>query len=231
MSRPPKSGEEDFLSRWSRRKRTGAVEPDKAEPDTIELGERPDGAIEAPGQARGSAAAADERPDEEILEELGLPDPDSLKPGDDVRGFMAKAVPERLRNRALRKLWLTNPVLANLDELVDYGEDFTDAATVIENLQTVYRVGKGMLPDPVEEEDPAVEDGTLDQEESEVALAEAPDPEEDTALTGEDPPDEPEVEAADAAPPIPAGITQDTAPEPLAAPSRSRKMRFRVESG
>ena len=29
--------------------------------------------------------------------------------------------------------------------LVDYGEDFTDSATVIENLQTTYQVGKGML--------------------------------------------------------------------------------------
>ena len=36
-------------------------------------------------------------------------------------------------------------MLANLDGLVDYGEDFTDSAPVIENLQTAYQVGKGML--------------------------------------------------------------------------------------
>ncbi|MFT7596716.1 MAG: hypothetical protein ACI8R4_004055 [Paracoccaceae bacterium] len=29
--------------------------------------------------------------------------------------------------------------------MVDYGEDFTDAACVIENMQTAYQVGKGML--------------------------------------------------------------------------------------
>src|SRR6056297_865340 len=34
---------------------------------------------------------------------------------------------------------------ANLDGLLDYGEDFTDSATVVDNLQTAYQVGKGML--------------------------------------------------------------------------------------
>ena len=75
---------------------------------------------------------------------MGLPDPDTLQPGDDFRAFMAKAVPDRLRRRALRRLWQSNPALANLDGLVDYGEDFTDSATVIENMQTAYQVGKGM---------------------------------------------------------------------------------------
>jgi Protein of unknown function (DUF3306) len=89
-------------------------------------------------------AELDERPDSEILEELGLPDPDSLDKGDDFKSFLTKAVPGRIRNRALRRLWLTNPVLANVDGLVDYGEDFTDWAKVIEAMQTAYQVGKGM---------------------------------------------------------------------------------------
>ena len=90
-------------------------------------------------------AAQEAKSDEALLEELGLPDPDELKLGDDVKGFMSKAVPDRLRRRALRQLWRLNPVLANVDGLVDYGEDFTDSAIVIENLQTAYQVGKGML--------------------------------------------------------------------------------------
>jgi hypothetical protein len=64
--------------------------------------------------------------------------------GDDFSAFMSKTVPDRLRRRALRRLWLANPALANLDGLLDYGEDFTDSATVIENMQTAYQVGKGM---------------------------------------------------------------------------------------
>ncbi|MEP5089255.1 MAG: DUF3306 domain-containing protein, partial [Paracoccaceae bacterium] len=71
-------------------------------------------------------AEQEAKSDEVLLEELGLPDPDELKLGDDIKGFMSKAVPDRLRRRALRQLWRLNPVLANVDGLVDYGEDFTD---------------------------------------------------------------------------------------------------------
>jgi hypothetical protein len=85
-----------------------------------------------------------EKTDEELLLELDLPNPEEMKMGDDFSAFMSKAVPDRLRRRALRRLWLANPALANLDGLLDYGEDFTDSATVIENLQTAYQVGKGM---------------------------------------------------------------------------------------
>ncbi len=90
-------------------------------------------------------AELEEKSDAEILAEFDLPDPDTLEADDDVSGFMAKAVPDRLRRRALRRLWRLNPVLANVDGLVDYGEDYTDAACVIENIQTAYQVGKGML--------------------------------------------------------------------------------------
>jgi hypothetical protein len=65
--------------------------------------------------------------------------------GDDFSVFMSKTVPDRIRRRALRILWRSNPVLANVDMLVDYGEDFTDAAMAVENIQTAYQVGKGML--------------------------------------------------------------------------------------
>ncbi|MEM7508347.1 MAG: DUF3306 domain-containing protein [Pseudomonadota bacterium] len=158
--KPQKPGREgDFLSRWSERKRAGVADPEPL----------------AEGVPETPPADAPEKTEEEMLAELGLPAPEELQPGDDFSGFMAKAVPERLRNRALRRLWLTNPVLANLDELVDYGEDFTDAATVIENLQTVYRVGKGMLPDPVPEAEDALQETAVAPEQTagEVALSEA----------------------------------------------------------
>lgn len=106
-------------------------------------------AAEAEAQAREAEIAAREtdladKTDAELCEDLGLPDPDAMQSGDDFSAFMSKAVPDRLRRRALRRLWLSNPVLANVDGLVDYGEDFTDSATVIENLQTAYQVGRGM---------------------------------------------------------------------------------------
>ncbi len=90
-------------------------------------------------------ARLEEKSDAEILQELGLKDPDEMQAGDDFAAFLKAAVPDRLRRRALRRLWLSNPVLANLDSLVDYGEDYTDAATVVENLQTAIQLGRGAL--------------------------------------------------------------------------------------
>jgi hypothetical protein len=92
------------------------------------------------------AQQADEfegKTEDEILAELELPTPESLKLGDSVAGFMDARVPERIRHKALRAFWKTNPVLANVDGLDEYCEDFTDAVTVIENLQTIYQVGSG----------------------------------------------------------------------------------------
>ncbi len=96
-------------------------------------------------EAAEAEAALAERDDAEILQELDLPEPEELDSPEAVREFMNSVVPQRLKTRALRRLWRLNPLLANLDGLVDYGEDFTDSATVIENMQTAYQVGKGML--------------------------------------------------------------------------------------
>ena len=124
------SAREDF---WSRRKARVAAE-DAAAAEAREEAQR--------AEAR---ASLEEKSDAEVLELLGLPDPDTLNRGDDFSAFMAEAVPDRIRRWALRRLWGTNPALANLDGLLDYGEDFTDKTMVIENMQTAYQVGKGML--------------------------------------------------------------------------------------
>ena len=124
------SGEHDF---WARR-RAGVAAEAKAEQD----------AVEAKVLAE-EHAALEELSEAEMLAELDLPNPDTMVQGDDFSVFMAKAVPDQLRRRALRTLWRSNPVLANVDMLVDYGEDFTDAALAVENIQTAYQVGKGML--------------------------------------------------------------------------------------
>lgn len=118
---------------WARRK--AAVEAEAQAEETARVAQE---------QVAQEAAQA-EKTDEELLEELGLPEPESLGPEDDFKAFMAEGVPQRLRARALRCLWRSNPILANVDGLVDYGEDFTDASCVVENLQTAYQVGKGML--------------------------------------------------------------------------------------
>ena len=124
-----------------------------------------------------------EKTDAELLVEFDLPDPDTMKAGDDFTAFMARAIPEHLRRRALRKLWVSNPVLACLDDLVDYADDYTQASAVT-NFTTSYQVGKGLrrhiedvakkaLARSEQEEAPEVEEVPEGVEEQQ-AVAQAP---------------------------------------------------------
>ncbi|MCB5197724.1 DUF3306 domain-containing protein [Loktanella sp. TSTF-M6] len=87
----------------------------------------------------------DALPEEDVLRLLDLPDPDTLKAGDDFTAFMAKTVPAYLRKRALRRLWRSNPVLACVDGLNDYDDDYLAMARDQGPFQTSYQVGKGLL--------------------------------------------------------------------------------------
>lgn len=100
---------------WSRRRRAVARE------------ERREDAAAEEVRAGAEAQALDERSDDEILQALGLPDPDTLTPADAAR-FMAREIPARLRRRAIRALFRAHPHLSPPDGLQDYDDDYTDAA-------------------------------------------------------------------------------------------------------
>lgn len=121
------------MSSWSRRRAAVAAESEEA-----------DVAARETALALEQEALA-EKTDAEILEELGLPDPDSLALGDDFKAFMSKSVPQHLRKRALRKLWRSNPVLACVDGLNDYDDDYLAQSLGQGAVKTSYQVGKGML--------------------------------------------------------------------------------------
>jgi hypothetical protein len=129
------------LSRWSQRKlatrRGEAV--DEAPCDEHEP------AAAAP-MADADAAAAEAPPD--------LPPIDELTCDSDYIAFLAKNVPESLRREALRKLWRSDPVFANLDGLNDYCEDFNATYEPITMAQTAYKVGKGYFDEIVEKLEP-----------------------------------------------------------------------------
>jgi hypothetical protein len=120
---------------WSRRKARVAAEHQADTVARVEL-------TDAEERAR-----LDALPDEDLLAELDLPDPDTMKMGDDFTGFLRKTVPERLRRRALRKLWTSNPVLACVDGLNDYDEDFNKCDVTGAAVKTAYQVGRGFIRD------------------------------------------------------------------------------------
>lgn len=197
------SGDQNF---WSRRRAGVQAE---AEADVA--------AKDANALAQEQAALA-EKSDAEILLQLNLPDPDTLKAGDNFSAFMAKAVPEHLRRRALRTLWRSNPVLANVDMLVDYGEDFTDSAMAVENMQTTYQIGKGMLKHVQE----------MARQAEELENPTAPDPIEEIAddeviLAAVEPEPEVEAEAVDAP------QSDDEAEDVTYTTPAPRRMTFRIE--
>ena len=116
--------------------RQAALPPEEAGDQDHSVPARPP----QPGQERVREQDAAVDPSE-------LPDIDSLTAESDFTAFMRKGVPKTLQRKALRKLWASDPVLACLDGLNDYEEDFTDAATVIEGMKSSYQVGRGFLTD------------------------------------------------------------------------------------
>ena len=123
MAEPP-----GFLERWSRLKR---AERDKS----LRRGAEP------------SAVATADAPEPPADPLKDLPALETLTKDSDFRAFMRPGVPEALRNRALRKLWGSDPVYANLDGLLEYGEDFAAPFRMAGVVATVYRVLEGM-PEP-----------------------------------------------------------------------------------
>jgi hypothetical protein len=192
-------------------------------------------------EAQEAQAALAEKPDAEILEELGLPDPDTLEPGQDIAAFMDAAVPERLRRRALRQLWRLNPVLANLDGLNDYDGDFTNAVTDAPGVKTAYQVGKGLLKhvEAMEAEQEA-RDGVHSGEDTDTPqnlseIAHSPSADEDPAKVTEIPEIlQDNANPASASTTIVSGGSEyadGTPSDTLSAePARPRRMRFRIES-
>ena len=139
-----------FLSRWSDRKLR--PEPDEA-----------DAVLPTSDEAKPVEDEFEGKSEEEILSILELPEPDTLKLGDTVEKFMDNRVPERIRARALRAFWKTNPLLANIDGLDEYCDDYTDAAMVVENLQTIYEVGKGYASQALDTLENLAEDDMQDE--------------------------------------------------------------------
>ncbi|NRG18370.1 DUF3306 domain-containing protein [Rhizobiales bacterium] len=120
---------EGFLQRWSRLKQTG--EADEPSP------EKEDAALE-PGQEEAeSEIEAQNRAAAEAV------DLESLTYESDYSVFFRKGVPTALKNAAMRKLWTSNPVLACVDGLNDYDEDFRIASHVGDQVKSAWEVGRG----------------------------------------------------------------------------------------
>jgi hypothetical protein len=202
-----KAKDERFVSRWSRLKSEARKTP--AEPQ--DGGRRPPPAsAEAPAvrpEPPSTAARSDARgrePDDGCdparFDPASLPDIESLTFESDYTAFLQEGVPRELRNRALQRLWRSDPVLANLDGLLEYGEDYSAIGIKKTIVRTAYRVGRGMIdraleratgepeasPPPGREgEAPTVQEPSAAARSDEAEHAAAPQAESDDALESE----------------------------------------------
>ena len=119
---------------------------------------------EMAGSAESSpeSDADDALSEAELLEKYDLPDPETIEDEAGLDRFFQGDMPERLRRMALRRVWRLNPLFRFADEMVEYGEDYTDAATVVDGLQTAYQVGKGYLQKAKDKLDEMSGDDALD---------------------------------------------------------------------
>jgi len=99
----------NILSRWSKRKREALAQPAaEAETPVVE----------------GDSAQADKGGEEPFDLSL-LPDLETLTGESDIQSFLHKAVPDVLRNAALRKVWALDPAVRNyVGEALDYAYDW-----------------------------------------------------------------------------------------------------------
>lgn len=147
-----------FLSGWSRRKL--AAKRQELAPPPVPEEER---------EAEPLEISAVEVEDEELI--ASLPSLDEITAGFDIKPFLAKGVPARLKNAAMRKLWLASPSVRDyVDPAMDYAWDWNAPGGVpggggVLSEQSVAKMVKDLIggPKPEAEQtaDAVVQDADL----------------------------------------------------------------------
>jgi hypothetical protein len=121
------SEREDFLSRWSRLKREAESQREgKAEPRD---GAAPARAAEH-AAAKAEPAAGAEPCATPTFDLTSLPAIDSITADTDIRIFLQSGVPAKLTEAALRRAWVTDPVIRDFIGIAENQWDFTNPATI-----------------------------------------------------------------------------------------------------
>ena len=106
--------DEEFLARWSRRKReaSGAQVPPQS-----------DGPVEANVVVPPAARA---EPDTAEIDLSNLPPVDSIDAATDITSFLRKGIPQELSRAALRRAWTADPAIRDFVGLAENAWDFND---------------------------------------------------------------------------------------------------------
>ena len=117
---------ENFLARWSRRKREAEATPDVAAEATPDVAAKADAAAPVPNAAPdgGDAPAAAPATAESGFDLASLPSLESIGVDTDISLFMRPGVPAALRHAALRRAWTSDPAIRDFRGLQENDWDF-----------------------------------------------------------------------------------------------------------
>ena len=108
--------DEDFLARWSRRKRAAEASPEPKPPTSHS---------DSPKEGDVSTVGSGVEPAEEFDLSV-LPSLDEITATTDVTAFLRKGVPLTLTREALRRAWVADPAIRDFVGLAENAWDFTD---------------------------------------------------------------------------------------------------------
>jgi Protein of unknown function (DUF3306) len=118
--------DDNFLERWSRRKREAAQRRNQpAKPDETASERTSDVAIK-----EGAPPAPKAQDAEMSFDPASLPSIDSINALSDVRAFLAPGVPAGLTRAALRRAWAADPAIRDFVGLSENSWDFTTPGSI-----------------------------------------------------------------------------------------------------
>jgi hypothetical protein len=124
---PQMSDHENFVSRWSRLKH----ESESSRKRQTELRERAAPSSTAvTSSANEDEAAGTETRATPIFDPTGLPSLDSITAGTDISRFLRSGVPAELTVAALRRAWVSDPVIRDFIGIAENQWDFTNPTTI-----------------------------------------------------------------------------------------------------
>jgi uncharacterized protein DUF3306 len=106
--------DEEFLARWSRRKREAKVAAEAPPPTE-------------PAEASSPAPSGTaENPADAEVDLSGLPPIESIEAATDITAFLRKGIPPALSRAALRRAWAADPAIRDFIGLAENSWDFND---------------------------------------------------------------------------------------------------------
>ena len=160
------SDPENFIARWSRRKRAAdeRADDERAADEKAITGKAID---ETASDARAARdAPGDASPPPELAFDISkLPPLESITAESDIRAFLAPGVPVELSRAALRRAWSADPKIREFVGLADYDWDFNTPGAIpgfgpleiTDELrrQVAQMVGRNLAPEAPERQAPA----------------------------------------------------------------------------